>query len=75
MTFGAASAGSMSLTTTPSWTAWTGADGEVDHGCLDLVGEQSRAPSTQSAVLTASKTVATVRHAHRDVDVHASLAA
>ncbi len=58
MGFGAASAGSMSLTTTPSWTSWAGTNGEV---VTDLAVWSASSAGTfyASVQLTASKTVNT----------------
>jgi hypothetical protein len=58
MGFGAASSGSMSLSTTPSWTAWAGTNGEV------VTDASSWSASTSgtfyfSTAFTASKTVNT----------------
>lgn len=58
MGFGAASAGSMSLSTQPSWTSWAGTNGEVvtDVSCWSASSSGTFYFSTQ---LTASKTVNT----------------
>ncbi|GIE30170.1 hypothetical protein Ait01nite_032150 [Actinoplanes italicus] len=58
MGFGAASAGSMSLSTQPSWTSWAGTNGEVvtDASCHSASSAGTFYFSTQ---LTASKTVNT----------------
>lgn len=58
MAFGAPSAGSMALTTIPSWTSWAGTNGEV---VTDVSVHSANAAGTfyASAALTASKTVNT----------------
>lgn len=58
MAFGAPSAGSMALTTTPSWTTWAGTNGEV---VTDVSVWSANAAGTfyASATLTTPKTVNT----------------
>lgn len=58
MGFGAASAGSMSLTTSPSWTSWAGTNGEVVTD-IGVFSASSAGTFYASAQLTASKTVNT----------------
>jgi hypothetical protein len=58
MGFGAASAGSMSLSTSPSWTSWAGTNGEVvtDASCWSA---SSAGTFYFSTTFTASRTVNT----------------
>lgn len=58
MGFGAASGGSMSLSTTPSWTNWAGTNGEVVTD-VAVFSAASAGTFYMSAQLTASKTVNT----------------
>lgn len=57
-TWNAASAGSKSISNTPSWTSWAGTNGEVVTHVSDW-GANSAGTFYFSAALTASKTVQT----------------